>query len=113
VSNQLKRILMAKTGLDGHWRGPTLVARALRLLAQSRQLRWRPRASNPPFKGPRRMTSSPVASIELVNEIRTALGFSRPVGNDRFRQQIEGTFGRKIGQTRRARPLTRLVPECE
>ncbi len=25
-----KRILMSKTGLDGHWRGPTLVARALR-----------------------------------------------------------------------------------
>jgi len=27
---QKKRILMAKTGLDGHWRGPTIVARALR-----------------------------------------------------------------------------------
>jgi len=25
-----KRILMAKTGLDGHWRGPTIVATALR-----------------------------------------------------------------------------------
>lgn len=25
-----KRILMAKTGIDGHWRGPTIVARALR-----------------------------------------------------------------------------------
>tara|TARA_R110000787_G_scaffold14859_4_gene45744 strand:- start:229 stop:615 length:387 start_codon:yes stop_codon:yes gene_type:complete len=25
-----KRILMAKTGLDGHWRGPTVVAKALR-----------------------------------------------------------------------------------
>ena len=25
-----KRILMAKTGLDGHWRGPTIVSRALR-----------------------------------------------------------------------------------
>lgn len=25
-----KRVLMAKTGLDGHWRGPTLVATALR-----------------------------------------------------------------------------------
>jgi len=30
VSNIQKRILMAKTGLDGHWRGPTIVARALR-----------------------------------------------------------------------------------
>ena len=30
MSEHQKRILMAKTGLDGHWRGPTIVARALR-----------------------------------------------------------------------------------
>lgn len=30
MSEPQKRILMAKTGLDGHWRGPTIVARALR-----------------------------------------------------------------------------------
>ena len=30
MSDLHKRILMAKTGLDGHWRGPTIVARALR-----------------------------------------------------------------------------------
>ena len=30
MSQAQKRILMAKTGLDGHWRGPTIVARALR-----------------------------------------------------------------------------------
>jgi methylmalonyl-CoA mutase C-terminal domain/subunit len=30
MSDSPKRILMAKTGLDGHWRGPTIVARALR-----------------------------------------------------------------------------------
>jgi methylmalonyl-CoA mutase C-terminal domain/subunit len=30
MSNSQKRILMAKTGLDGHWRGPTIVSRALR-----------------------------------------------------------------------------------
>jgi len=30
MQSKQKRILMAKTGLDGHWRGPTLVARALR-----------------------------------------------------------------------------------
>ncbi len=30
MDNSQKRILMAKTGLDGHWRGPTIVARALR-----------------------------------------------------------------------------------
>jgi methylmalonyl-CoA mutase C-terminal domain/subunit len=27
MDNSQKRILMAKTGLDGHWRGPTIVAR--------------------------------------------------------------------------------------
>ena len=30
MSAPQKRILMAKTGLDGHWRGPTIVSRALR-----------------------------------------------------------------------------------
>lgn len=30
MSSPTRRILMAKTGLDGHWRGPTIVARALR-----------------------------------------------------------------------------------
>ena len=30
MSAEQKRILMAKTGLDGHWRGPTIVSRALR-----------------------------------------------------------------------------------
>lgn len=30
VAGTGKRILMAKTGLDGHWRGPTIVATALR-----------------------------------------------------------------------------------
>ena len=30
MSNGQKRVLMAKTGMDGHWRGPTIVARALR-----------------------------------------------------------------------------------
>ena len=30
MSETQKRILMAKTGLDGHWRGPTIVASALR-----------------------------------------------------------------------------------
>jgi methylmalonyl-CoA mutase C-terminal domain/subunit len=30
MQNDTARILIAKTGLDGHWRGPSLVARALR-----------------------------------------------------------------------------------
>ena len=52
-------------------------------------------------------------SVELVHEIRTALDFSMPLGNDRFRQQIEGALGRTIGQAGRGRPLTRSIPECE
>lgn len=28
--NEQRRILLAKTGLDGHWRGPSVVAKALR-----------------------------------------------------------------------------------
>lgn len=28
--NHQRRILLAKTGLDGHWRGPSVVAKALR-----------------------------------------------------------------------------------
>ena len=52
-------------------------------------------------------------SRDLVHDIRTALDFSMPLGNDRFRQQIEGALGRTIGQARRGRPLSGTVPECE
>ena len=52
-------------------------------------------------------------SKKLVHEIRTALYFSMPLGNDRFRQQIERALGRSIGQAKRGRPLARSVPECE
>ena len=52
-------------------------------------------------------------SRELVHEIRTALNFSRPLGNDRFRQEIEQTLGRSIGQAKRGRPLSRSMPQCE
>ena len=30
MGTDTRRILLAKTGLDGHWRGPAIVARALR-----------------------------------------------------------------------------------
>jgi putative transposase len=51
---------------------------------------------------------------EQVHEIRTALDFSMPLGNDRFRQQIERALGRSIGQAKRGRPLlNRLAPKCE
>ena len=52
-------------------------------------------------------------SQEQVHEIRTALDFSMPLGNERFRQQIERALGRSIGQARRGRPRARPAPEFE
>jgi putative transposase len=52
-------------------------------------------------------------SQDMVHEIRTALDFSVPLGNDRFRQQIEAMLGRSIGQARRGRPPVRQLKECE
>jgi putative transposase len=49
----------------------------------------------------------------LVHQIQTAVAFSMPLGNDRFRQQIEQALGRSIGQARRGRPLARPGSECE
>jgi putative transposase len=49
----------------------------------------------------------------LVHEIRTALDFSVPLGNDRFRQQIEAKLGRSVGHARRGRPPVRRMPERE
>ena len=37
-------------------------------------------------------------SKEQLHAIRTALDFSMPLGNDRFRQQIERALGRPVGQ---------------
>jgi len=39
-----------------------------------------------------------------VHNIREAAQFSMPLGNDRFRQQIETTLGRALGQAKRGRP---------
>ena len=50
-------------------------------------------------------------SRELVHEIRTALDFSMPLGNDRYRQQIEEALGRSIGQARRGRPCAQAIPK--
>ena len=52
-------------------------------------------------------------SKESVHEIRTALEFSMPLGNDRFRQQIERALGRPLGQARRGRPFAGPPPECD
>ena len=42
---------------------------------------------------------------EDIHAIRTAALFSLPLGNDRFREQIEKTTGQKTGQPKRGRPL--------
>ena len=41
---------------------------------------------------------------DQVHNIRTTMQTGTPLGNDRFRQQIEQTLHRKVGQSRRGRP---------
>jgi len=36
-----------------------------------------------------------------------------PLGNDRFRQQIERALGRSIGQAKCGRPFAQSAPEYE
>lgn len=43
-------------------------------------------------------------STEAAQQIRNCLDYNRPLGNDRFRQEIEQVLGRKIGMQRRGRP---------
>jgi len=52
-------------------------------------------------------------SKEQLHEIRTALDFSMPLGNDRFREQIERALGRSVGQAKRGRPFALPASECE
>jgi putative transposase len=52
-------------------------------------------------------------SRDVVHQIQTALDFSMPLGNDRFRQQIERELGRSIGQAKRGRPCAQPASECE
>ena len=52
-------------------------------------------------------------SRDMVRQIQTALDFSMPLGNDRFRQKIERELGRSIGQAKRGRPFARPASECE
>lgn len=40
----------------------------------------------------------------LLHQIRTATHTGTPLGNDRFREQIEEALGRKVGWQRRGRP---------
>lgn len=68
--------------------------------ALSRQLRYRELFASRLPKG-------------LVQQIQMASQFSMPLGNDRFRQQIERALGRSIGQAKRGRPFARPGSECE
>jgi putative transposase len=52
-------------------------------------------------------------AMEQIHAIRTALDFSMPLDNDRFRKEIACALGRSIGQSRRGRPCNRLAAECE
>jgi len=46
-------------------------------------------------------------SEEKIHLIRKAAHYSQPVGDDRFREQIESHYGITLGQTRRGRPRNR------
>ncbi len=41
----------------------------------------------------------------LLKEIRTASSFSMPLGNSKFRKQVEEALGRKLGHSTRGRPI--------
>lgn len=43
-------------------------------------------------------------SKEALHTIRKAVNFSMPLGNGQFREEIEQTIGRKLGQDKRGRP---------
>jgi putative transposase len=43
----------------------------------------------------------------LVHDMRATVQTGTPLGNDRFRRQIEQTLQRSVGQPRRGRPLVK------
>jgi len=43
-----------------------------------------------------------------LDAIRSTVQTGRPLGSDRFRDQIEAALKRKVGQARRGRPMRRL-----
>lgn len=45
-----------------------------------------------------------VLDQKLIHQIRKSTQFSMPLGNQYFKEQIEQTLGRTIGQSRRVRP---------
>jgi putative transposase len=42
-----------------------------------------------------------------IHEIRECLTYNHPLGNDRFKEQIEKALGRSVGERKRGRPLDR------
>jgi putative transposase len=49
-------------------------------------------------------------SEEEQQAIQDALAFNYPMGNDRFRSQVEAALGRRVGQGHRGRPRQALAP---
>ena len=41
-----------------------------------------------------------------LHEIRECLAYNYPLGNDRFREQIETALGRRVGERKKGRPFT-------
>lgn len=48
-----------------------------------------------------------------LHAIRRAVNFCMPLGNDRFREDIERTVGRKLGQDKRGRPPEKNMPDTQ
>ena len=59
-----------------------------------------PSARQPAYRELFRASLSP----EQVHDIRAACQTGTPLGNDRFREQIEAAFKKKVGHARRGRP---------
>lgn len=59
-----------------------------------------------------------VLDEQLINEIRASVQTGTPLGNDRFKTEIEQLLGVKVGQSRRGRPkmkesvLTSFIPSA-
>lgn len=59
------------------------------------------------------LPSSPIQSKEDLRAIREAAAFGMPLGNDRFKAQIEKTLGRTVGYARRGRPKKRTTTNAD
>ncbi len=47
----------------------------------------------------------PLKALEVdIHQIRKSLAYNYPLGNERFRKQIEKVLGRQVGYKQRGRP---------